>query len=75
MKLAQLSPQDGQERFLFQNSSSSFDVAAWINVSIPAPPYYPDAQRELNITGYWGFNGATGLPSELTFGCHVARRL
>ncbi|KAJ7896605.1 hypothetical protein B0H14DRAFT_3425396 [Mycena olivaceomarginata] len=67
MKLAQLSPQDGQERFLFQNSSSSFDVAAWINVSIPAPPYYPDAQRELNITGYWGFNGATGLPTIVFF--------
>ncbi|KAJ7133371.1 hypothetical protein C8R44DRAFT_849487 [Mycena epipterygia] len=69
MRLAQPSPRDAQDRFLFRNSSASFgDEGAWINVSIPAPPDWdPNVPPVLNITGYWGFDGARGLPTTVLF--------
>ncbi|KAJ6625155.1 hypothetical protein B0H10DRAFT_2003913 [Mycena sp. CBHHK59/15] len=68
MKLAQPSPQDGQERFLFRNSTSAtVQDAVWINVSMPAPPYWDPQVPGLNIVGYWGFDGLNGIPTQVYF--------
>ncbi|KAJ7181552.1 hypothetical protein C8R43DRAFT_1229399, partial [Mycena crocata] len=67
MKLAEPSPRNGQERFLFRNSSSDFDFAAWINVSIPAPPYWNPGIPGLDITARWGVQTSLNLPTSVFF--------
>ncbi|KAJ7181522.1 hypothetical protein C8R43DRAFT_272466 [Mycena crocata] len=67
MKLAVPSPRDGRERFLFPNSSSYFDSAVWINVSIPAPPYWDPSIPRLNISARWGIQGNMHLPTSVFF--------
>ncbi|KAJ7835414.1 hypothetical protein B0H13DRAFT_2369302 [Mycena leptocephala] len=67
MKLAQPSPQNGQQRLLFQNETASFDLDAWINVSMPAPPYWNKDVPGLNIMGFWGSTESFGLPTAVYF--------
>ncbi|KAJ7181529.1 hypothetical protein C8R43DRAFT_941362 [Mycena crocata] len=62
-KLAVPSPRDSRERFLFRNASSFFNYAAWIDVSMPAPPYWDPSMPGLNITGRWGNQGNSNLPT------------
>lgn len=73
--LAQPSPQDGQERFLFRDSTSTEDGAAWVNISIPAPPYWDSMAPGLNIVGYWGLSSDNSLPSKFPFLGRVLRDL
>ncbi|KAJ7474480.1 hypothetical protein B0H11DRAFT_2035621 [Mycena galericulata] len=49
MHLAQTSPSG----FVFRNASS-YTNAAWLNVSIPAPPYWDPVVPGLNISALWG---------------------
>ncbi|KAJ7512360.1 hypothetical protein B0H11DRAFT_1950822 [Mycena galericulata] len=67
MHLAQTSPSG----FLFQNASESWygRYAAWLNVSIPAPPYWDPVVPGLNISALWGtYQESTGkLPIGVFF--------
>ncbi|KAJ7653992.1 hypothetical protein DFH06DRAFT_520665 [Mycena polygramma] len=64
MTLAQPSPQG----FLFPNSTAAtVQDAVWVNVSMPAPPYWDPQVPGLNIIGFWGFDGFNGLPTQVYF--------
>ncbi|KAJ7604699.1 hypothetical protein DFH06DRAFT_275003 [Mycena polygramma] len=64
MTLAQPSPQG----FLFPNSTAAtVQDAVWVNVSVPAPPYWDPQVPGLNIVGFWGFDGFNGLPTQVYF--------
>ncbi|KAJ6587877.1 hypothetical protein B0H19DRAFT_195502 [Mycena capillaripes] len=67
LSLAQPSPQNSQEKFLYPNLTDSENNGVWINVSIPTPLYWDPTAAGLNIGGYWGFNEFGGLPSVLKF--------
>ncbi|KAJ7174250.1 hypothetical protein C8R46DRAFT_1080465 [Mycena filopes] len=59
MLLARPSPVDGQNRYIFPNFTVMSDnYQAWINVSLPPPPYWNSDLPGLNIVGYWA--GGTG---------------
>ncbi|KAJ7863317.1 hypothetical protein B0H14DRAFT_3608580 [Mycena olivaceomarginata] len=68
MNLAQPSPRDGSESFIFRNISDLATSAAWVNVSMPKPPYWDPDLPGLNIVGYWGsYNTSLVLPTKVYF--------
>ncbi|KAF7368002.1 hypothetical protein MSAN_00866000 [Mycena sanguinolenta] len=68
LDLAQPSPRNGSDMFIFHNISEVAVNAVWINVSMPKPPYWPAAVPGLNIIGYWGsYDDGLTLPTKVYF--------
>ncbi|KAJ6470337.1 hypothetical protein C8R45DRAFT_1015424 [Mycena sanguinolenta] len=69
LHLAQPSPRDGSESFIFGNISDLATSGAWVNVSMPKPPYWDPDLPGLNIMGYWGSYSSTSyiLPTKVYF--------
>ncbi|KAJ3758298.1 hypothetical protein EV360DRAFT_83199 [Lentinula raphanica] len=69
LSLATASPQNGSQRYIYQNQTD-FDDGVWINFTMPAPPYWDRSiSPELNFTAYWGSFGESieGLPTQVFF--------
>ncbi|KAJ7860215.1 hypothetical protein B0H14DRAFT_2745112 [Mycena olivaceomarginata] len=67
MSLAKPSPHNAQNGSLFPATSNRSELAAWINVSLPAPPYWDPNVVSLDITGYWSVYNPFKLPTRVFF--------
>ncbi|KAJ3863117.1 hypothetical protein EV359DRAFT_65077 [Lentinula novae-zelandiae] len=65
-RLAKASPQNGSQEFIFENTTT--EDGAWINFTMPAPPYWDPVIPGLNFTAYWGSSDSfNGLPTQVFF--------
>ncbi|KAJ4463587.1 hypothetical protein C8J55DRAFT_295395 [Lentinula edodes] len=66
LSLAKSSPQNGSQKFIFENTTT--EDGAWINFTMPAPPYWDPVIPGLNFTAYWGSSDSfDGLPTQVFF--------